>query len=316
MAGITSPSGNPPLVAADQGGGAISTAARTDAEDERKEGELPTIYITDRNKNNINYTRLQRNDAIEWKRNQKRKDPPQEEDTNQEEASQTPTYQDPTIARLEKEEAERYYRRWHVLPLGQLTTERPNGVFRLMGGQINGASSVERRDKKVADLSRIIDHWDVQGGCLQEIGINWSAIGYDRNMMSWFRFDRREAKTITAHNTHENISAKQQGGVAQFACKELSQYTKESEPDFRGLGRWCSWLIYAHPTHKTRLVSAYNLGGGTSSYLGTVYQQHLRYIQQKGLNTTPSQMFMIDFLAMVIKWRRAGERLIIMVDMN
>lgn len=185
-----------------------------------------------------------------------------------------------------------------------------------MGGQVNGASTLTSRDKKVADISRIIDTWDVQGGCFQEIGINWSAYNYNRNMTSWFKFDRREAKTITAHNTHENIDASQQGGVAQFSCKELSQYAKESEPDFRGLGRWCSWLIYAHPSHKTRLVSAYNLGPSTSNYLGTIYQQHLRYIQHHGLKTTPHQMFMIDFLAMIIHWRKAGERLIVMADMN
>lgn len=316
VAGITSSSGNPPLVAADQGGGAISAATRTNVVEERREDVPPTISNTNPNKNNLNYTRLQRNDAINWKLNRKRKDPPPEENTIQEEDTHRPDRLDPLIARLEEEEAKRYYDRWHVPPLGQLTTIRPDGVFRLMGGQVNGASSVECRDKKVTDLSRIIDDWDVQGGCLQEIGINWSATGYDRNMTLWFRFDRREAKTITAHNIHENITAKQQGGVAQFACKELSQYTKESEPDLRGLGRWCSWLIYAHPAHKTRLVSAYNLCPGTSNYLGTVYQQHLRYIQLKGLNTTPHQLFMIDFLAMVIKWRRAGERLIIMVDMN
>ena len=185
-----------------------------------------------------------------------------------------------------------------------------------MVGQVNGASTTERRDTKVDDITRIIDTWDVQGGCFQEIGINWSSTTFERNMTSWFRLDRREAKTNTAHNTNENFEHAQQGGVAQFFCKEMSQYAKETDNDFRGLGRWCSWVIYAHPSHKTRLVSAYNLGPATSNYLGTVYQQHLRYIQNKGMDTTPHKMFMTDFLAMILHWRRAGERLIIMADMN
>ena len=185
-----------------------------------------------------------------------------------------------------------------------------------MSGRVNGVSAVASRDRKVTEITTIIDTWDVQGGCLQELGINWPSLDYSRNLTSWFRFDQRETKTITAHNTHENIAIKQQVGVGQFACKELSQYAKESEPDFRGLGRWCSWLIYAHPSHKTRIVSAYNLGPATSDYLGTVYQQHLRYIQHHKLNTTPHRMFMVDFLAAVINWRNAGEWLIIMADMN
>jgi len=314
VAGTVSPPGNPPMVAADQGGGASSAVARSAGEEGGIRGQ-PNIGTAGHNNYINNYNRIQRSDAVEWKRNRKRKEAPTDDDDNAN-RERTLNIQDPTIARLEEEEARRYYNRWHVPPLGNLTTERPSGVFRLMGGQVNGASTVVSRDKKIADISRIIDTWDVQGGCLQEIGINWNAHDYSRNMTSWFKFDRREAKTITAHNEHENVEARQQGGVAQFSCKELSQYTKESEPDFRGLGRWCSWLIYAHPSHKTRLVSAYNLGSATSNYLGTIYQQHLRYIQRHGLNTTPHQMFMIDFLAVLINWRKAGERIIIMADMN
>ena len=265
-------------MASDRGGGANSTVAWSAGEEGGNRGQS-NIGTAGHNNYNNNYNRIQRSDdAVEWKRNRKRKEAPTDDDDNINHEC-TPNIQDPTIARLEEEEAKRYYDRWHVPSLGHLSAERPPGVFRFMGGQVNGASTLTSRDKKVADISRIIDTWDVQGGCFQEIGINWTAYNYNRNMTSWFKFDRREAKTITAHNTHENIDASQQGGVAQFSCKELSQYAKESEPDFRGLGRWCSWLIYAHPSHKTRLVSAYNLGPSTSNYLGTIYQQHLRYIQ-------------------------------------
>jgi len=311
VAVVISPHGKPPSVAADRGGGAHSTAAGIAGE----EGGID-INLTSRNNefktNNERYTRHHTNDAFDWKRERKRKRDPQE-DCN---INDITGIMDPIVAQIEAEEAQQYYDRWHVPRLGHLTTDRPQGVFRLMSGQVNGASTNISRDKKVSQISNIIDTWDVQGGCLQEIGINWSYLEHSRNMTSWFRFDRREAKTITAHNTHENIEMKQQGGVAQFACKELSQYAKESEPDFRGLGRWCSWLIYAHPSHKTRIVSAYNLGSTTSNYLGTVYQQHLRYIQRHRMDTTPHQMFMVDFLASIINWMKAGERILIMADMN
>jgi hypothetical protein len=185
-----------------------------------------------------------------------------------------------------------------------------------MGAQLNSMSSADRRDKKVTDIKRILNDWDVQGGCFQEVGINWSALNYNRNMTSWFRLENSETRTHTAHNIHENIELSQQGGVAQFLCKDLITFARETESDFRGLGRWSSWLLYASPSHKTRLVTAYNLGKRKSNYLGTVYQQHLRFIQLNGWNITPHELFMIDFLAAISRWLHAGERLLIFADMN
>ena len=315
MAETTSPIGNPPSVATDRGGGASIAVARSAGEEGVVETGRNTCE-TENNKYKNKYTRHGINDATEWRdNNRKRKEPPTEHNEPPETHDQE-TIKDPMVAQIEAEEAQKYYDRWHKPRIGHLTEARPPGVFRLMVGQVNGASTPLRRDKKVNDITRIIDDWDIQGGCLQEIGINWSSLSYERNMTSWFRLDRREAKTNTAHNTNENFEDAQQGGVAQFVCKELSQYAKETEQDFRGLGRWCSWVIYAHPSHKTRVVTAYNLGPATSNYLGTVYQQHLRYIQNNGLDTTPHKLFMTDFLAMVMHWRHAGDRLIIMADMN
>jgi hypothetical protein len=73
-------------------------------------------------------------------------------------------------------------------------------------------------------------------------------------MTSWFRLDQKETRTHTAHNEHENIELAQQGGVGQLLCKELVTYAKERETDFQGLGRWCSWLLFSTPHHKTRIV--------------------------------------------------------------
>ena len=99
-------------------------------------------------------------------------------------------------------------------------------------------------------------------------------------------------------------------------CKDLVSFAREKEHDFRGLRRWTSWLLFASPTHKTRVVLAYNLGKRTSNYLGTVYQQHLCFIQLNRWNITPYELFMIDFMAAIIRWTNAGERLLIFIDMN
>ncbi len=64
------------------------------------------------------------------------------------------------------------------------------------------------------------------------------------------------------------------------------------------------------------MITAYNLGTKKSNYLGTVYQQHLGFIQLQGWSITPHKLFMIDFLAAIMRWLKAGERLIIFADMN
>ena len=222
VAGATSPQGNPLPEAADRGGGATNAVARRAGEEGGRENYSDSL-IEANNDYNHRYKRHQINDVKDWKQNRKRKRAdPKDEDT----ALTYAQIRDPVVARLEADKEKRHYDRWHVPPLGNLTRLRPQGVFRLMACNINGASSTTRRDKKVKDISRIIDDWDIQGGCLQEVGINWASTNYSRNMTSWFRLDHREAKTIAAHNIHENVELAQQGGVAQFACKEQANTLK------------------------------------------------------------------------------------------
>ena len=165
--------------------------------------------------------------------------------------------------------------RWHVPRLGDLPTARPPSVFRFLGGQLNGMCTRSVRDRKLSQIHQLIDNWEIQGCCFQEVGINWSALPSQERMDSWFRHRHADFFLITAHNTHENFGPRQQGGVAIMMGEELRSYAKEREPDFRGLGRWCSWRIYATPTHVTRIISTYNTGKNRSNLLGTIYQQHV-----------------------------------------
>ena len=121
-----------------------------------------------------------------------------------------------------------------------MATDRPKRIFWFMGPQLNSISLVDSRDRKVADIDWIIESWEVQGGCFQEIGINWSMASYSHNMSSWYRLKNQEIQTHTAHNIHKTFEASQQGGVGQFVCKDLASFAKETETDFCRLGRWCS----------------------------------------------------------------------------
>jgi hypothetical protein len=58
---------------------------------------------------------------------------------------------------------------WHIPCHGNMKEDRPDGVFRLLGGQLNSAATARTRDRCITDLDRIIKsmgrtRWRVLGG--------------------------------------------------------------------------------------------------------------------------------------------------------
>jgi hypothetical protein len=150
---------------------------------------------------------------------------------------------DQGIAEIEAANLAKHYARWHVPRLGHMENPRPGGVFRIFGGQLNSASSLDVCRWKIADVVRIINNWEIQAGCLSEVGVNWSSYPSSANLASWFRNEIPDVKIHTAHNKHENVAHSQPGGMATFACKELAGYAKERTSNQQGLRRWCSTLF-------------------------------------------------------------------------
>ncbi len=81
----------------------------------------------------------------------------------------------------------------------------------ILGGQLNSASSL-------ADVVYLINDWEVQAGCLSEVGVNWSSYPFSTNLASWFRNEIPDIKTKTAHNKHKNLAHHQLEGTTTFAC--------------------------------------------------------------------------------------------------
>ncbi len=79
---------------------------------------------------------------------------------------------DKGIAEIKAANLARQYTCWHILRLGQMEQQRPDGVFRFLGGQLNSPSMMEVRTSKVDKLTRLINDWEVQAGCLLEVGVN------------------------------------------------------------------------------------------------------------------------------------------------
>jgi hypothetical protein len=129
-------------------------------------------------------------------------------------------------------------------------------------------------------------------------------------------------KTNAAWNKHEGPAegngSHLQGGTALLAFHEMIKVVKSTKGgnDFRGLGRWASWVMTIDSKHRTRVVAVYGVGKSKVKGLGTVYQQHLQYIQEKNLNKRPRKMFEVDFPAVLRVRRSNGERLLIFADFN
>jgi hypothetical protein len=99
----------------------------------------------------------------------------------------------------------------------------PGGVFHLSGGNLNSALPREVRKRKISDIHRILETWDVQGGGLSEIGIDWRKLPQAKGLASWFRTSQEEYWPLAAHNKNEDIliTIRQHGSIAIFAGKEL-----------------------------------------------------------------------------------------------
>jgi hypothetical protein len=73
-------------------------------------------------------------------------------------------------------------------------------------------------------------------------------------------------------------------------------------------------MVLSNPNHVTRIVMAYRQCNCRLKGLKTVYQQHLRYIQSRGLDTDPVSLFDINLSKQIKEWSGAGERIVLAMD--
>jgi hypothetical protein len=152
-----------------------------------------------------------------------------------------------------------------------------------------------------------------------KLNFNWTKLNSLANLASWFQEEERELHSVTAHNKREfdNVFGKHQPGGTGLVCRhKFLQYAKKPLIDPRGLGRWCSWPFSCSPKHVTRIVIAYRPCARKVKGLKTVYQQHMWYIQSMGLQKDPVEHFNLDLSKQITEWQGAGERIILVMDLN
>ena len=201
-------------------------------------------------------------------------------------------------------------------PHGSVPEDRPEGVFRGALVQLNGMVTRQVKNRKARMLKAVVRKYGVQFIGLSEVGVNLKKAKVKR-LLSLLPDLGLEARCSTAHNIHENIAIHQQGGVATIVLGEMLNYYKRGTKDFRNLGRWDSFLIQSVDGHRTRVVQGYGVLARFSEELGSVCQQHIRYIQHNNLgNIAPRDLFEDDLCWQLRVWRALGDRIILMMDAN
>jgi hypothetical protein len=66
----------------------------------------------------------------------------------------------------------------------------------------------------------------------------------------------------------------------------------------------------------TRIIVAYRTCHTKSKGLQSIYQQQLCYMQAHGLNCSPVGLFDKDLSNQVKEWRKSGERIVLLMDVN
>ena len=194
---------------------------------------------------------------------------------------------------------------------GSISETRPDGTFRGMSVQLNGMVTSKVKNRKARLLTAAIRKYDVQFVGLGEVGVNWN-MAKRKRLLSLLPELTSEARTMTAHNLNENVAIHQQGGVATLAMGEILNYYKKGARDFRRLGRWTSFTLQSVQGHRTRIVQGYGVRKVNSKVLGSVEQQHKRYIQNNQLgDINPRELFESDLLWQLTVWRALGDRIIL-----
>lgn len=202
-------------------------------------------------------------------------------------------------------------------PLGNVPAERPDSSFRLLSVQINSLSPSRRKNIKAAMLQWLIKRYEVNLVGIGELGLNMSLMGNGHRLLSIFPELDLDTRSSVSYNEHESISLHQQGGVGMILLGEILPYYKPGSKDFRRLGRWDSSILTAKQGHVTRVVHSYGVLPRASKEIGSVDQQHVRYIQSNLLeDISPRDLFESDFIWQLQYWRSQGERLILMMDAN
>lgn len=202
---------------------------------------------------------------------------------------------------------------------GTPPASKQEGVFRLLYENAHGIDCRQLDGYKVSKARALHDSLEADAVAYNEHRLNLRHPGNHIGFNQLFQGGETEIRSIAAHNVHENIERKQEGGTALLLFGPLIQQldTTESGKDATGLGRWVVMTLQGSQGFRTRIICGYNPCGNNRLDSGTVYAQHSRFFRtHQGSLVCPRVKFREDLIALLTKWREDGDRLIVCLDAN
>jgi len=174
--------------------------------------------------------------------------------------------------------------------------------------------------QQVEDIS---SKYEVDCIGLMEINTNWLYLKNTHNKITHLRhcLSGGNSKISQAHNEWEAVEKHQPGGVGMIVKGQLTKFAKETEADFRGLGRWMSWRFHNNNGMATRIVVAYRNGNSRKGGLKSIFSQHQRYIDRNQIKKGdrliyPQELFDEDLIHQCKLWQDLGDKIILLADIN
>jgi len=193
--------------------------------------------------------------------------------------------------------------------------DKPEGVTRLMGGNVDLFPPRNFNNSKARALREVLQRYQIDGFFGQEAGINWDLMPRSGRLEEMFRSENA-LRVTTGHNKHEKARRKQYGGTFAMTFGELAMRTSEMGVDETGLGHWVWMLFRGKDGHATRIISAYQPCHSRCNQDNTVYSQQLCYFCWKGESICPWAAMVRDLGQVLRKWPNEGECLILFIDAN
>jgi hypothetical protein len=184
---------------------------------------------------------------------------------------------------------------------------KPDGVFRLAYGNINGFPMVSFNNQK----ANILKHWlrliDVDFFAGNEAQINWSLMPCSGSLPEIFCTENA-LRLVAAFNAHENFSRQQYGGTFQLTFGELASRVVDTGVDECQLRRFAWTQFQGRNGHMARVVWVY-VPCRTAHLSGelTVMNQHCRYFKANGMMDCPHKILLEDLRLQLLTWHQAGE---------
>ena len=206
------------------------------------------------------------------------------------------------------------------LTYGERIGVKSDHTLRIGFQNFNGFSGKEN-DPVDQSFRKWVSEWDFDVFGIPEVNLFWPrvkpSLQFLDRVYSWFNPLQTRARCVyNKDEVRTKRSIRQYGGIAQIARGNAALRHNSTMDDPSGLGRWVSQQFLGKEERSLRVVTAYRPNWTTTAKIYSVYRQHWAAFRAKGLIREPREAFLTDLAQQLNEWRKAGEHLILLCDMN